>query len=388
MDAKTVFAAIALAILANGIVLAAIYRDIPVRLRPAALDWQIGTLLIAGGCVGFALDVGQPRWLMLTTVNGLFVFGLTCYASALRKFYGLPRKRWHVLPALIVTASIFWFSAIQPHFGIRVTIASIFWVVLMCISIDALRKGAREDQSISRKILSIIFTVVMVYAVIRFAFYASIYFQKDFSIETGGSWLNLLSPIVMTLIPITGTTAFVLMCADYLRRQLAQAASTDYLTGLPNRRALMLHGATMVQRAKSSGASFAVAVLDLDNFKAINDTYGHDVGDEGLAHVGGLLQSHMRAQDMAARSGGEEFVIILDGLDQSGALRVIQRLLKDLQNSPCRTLAGEITITASAGVAAYMPTDVNFQGLHRRADMALYDAKFTGRNRVELADEE
>ncbi len=385
MDAKTVFAAIALAILANGIVLAAIYRDIPVRLRPAALHWQIGTLLIAAGCIGFALDTGLPRWLMLTCVNGLFVFGLTYYASALRKFYGLPRKRWHVLPALIVTASIFWFSAIHPHFGIRVTVVSIFWVVLMCISIDALHKGAREDQSISRKILSIIFTIVMVYAVIRFAFYASIYFQKDFSIETGGSWLNLLSPIVMTLIPITGTTAFVLMCADYLRRQLAQAASTDYLTGLPNRRALMMRGTAMVQRAQSSGVGFAVAILDLDNFKAINDTYGHDVGDEGLAHIGNLLQAHIREGDMAARSGGEEFVIILDGLDTSGTLKVIQRLLDDLQSSPCRTLAGELYLTASAGIAAYMPTDLNFLALHRRADMALYDAKSSGRNRVELA---
>lgn len=385
MDAKTVFAAIALAILANGIVLTVIYRDIPPRLRPAALDWQIGTLLVAGGCVGFALDFGLPRWFMLTAVNGLFVFGLTCYSHALRKFYALPRVRWHILPALLVTASVFWFSAVYPHFGIRVTIVSICWVVLMCISIDALRKGAHQDPSISRKILSIIFTIVMVYTTIRFAFYASIYFQKDFSIESGASWLNLLSPIVMTLIPITGTTAFVLMCADYLRRQLAKAASTDYLTGLPNRRALMMHGATMMQRARSGEAGFAIALLDIDNFKTINDTYGHDIGDDGLVHVGNLLRSHTRVCDMAARSGGEEFVIILDGQDVSSARQIIQRLLDDMQATPCRTPAGDIFLTASAGVTAYRHEDLSFQDLLRRADMALYNAKFAGRNRVELA---
>ncbi len=385
MDAKTIFAAIALAIFANGIVLAIIYRDLPPRLRPAALNWQIGTVLIALGCAGFALEVGIYRPLHLTIVNGLLISGPTFYLRALQHFYGMPTRRWQLLPAALTPGFIFWFSAIYPFFGVRVAAFSFSLIFILFLCVLILNRNAGNDKSSSRTILVIIFYIVIFYAFIRFLFYAGTYFHGEFTVENGSSWMNLLSPIVMTLLPITGTTAFVLMCADYLRQKFEQAASTDYLTGLPNRRALVENGLKMMPRARAMNRDFALAILDVDNFKAINDTYGHDIGDQALVHIADRLREKVRPEDLIARSGGEEFVLLMEGLDHAATLEKVRALLLHIQRSRCETEVDSITLTLSAGIAIYHPADGSFNNLLRRADIALYDAKSGGRNRAEIS---
>lgn len=385
MDAGAVFVAVALMMLANGGVLAVISADLPATLRPAAKYWQIGTLLIALGCAVFAFGQFLPRPIMLVLANGLITFGLSAYHASIRRFDGVSPGSWQAFPGLFVSAFILWFSWVHPDFQIRLAIVSLVWIGQMSVCLSALIGGPHGGMSLSRKILIGNFAVVLAYTLFRLVTYLVMNPGRDFTVETGASWLNLLSPIFMTLLPIVGTTAFLLMCSDKLRRQLEDVASTDYLTGLPNRRTLADQGKKRFRAAEEKGHGLAVAILDIDQFKAINDTYGHDVGDEILIAVANCLRGQAGPHCVVSRSGGEEFTILLDVPGETAAVEAIQRMRCAIEAArfPGRSIG--IRVTVSGGIAVYNPDDRAFSDTIRRADRALYAAKTRGRNRIEIA---
>ncbi|HMM63886.1 MAG TPA: GGDEF domain-containing protein [Mesorhizobium sp.] len=385
MEAGTVFTAVSLMMLANGVVLAVASHDWPAALRPAAIYWQAGTMLIAAGCAVFAFGAPLPRPVMLVGANGFIVFGLTAYYAALQQFDGIRPARWQFLPAVAATACVAWFSTVTPNFQIRIVVVSVVWVWLLLASISTLLGGWHGATSLSRKILTGIFVLVTTYAVARLIVYLQMAPGPDFAVESGENWLNLLSPIFMTLLPVVGTTAFLLMCSDNLRRQLETAASTDYLTGLPNRRTLAKCGAERFRKAREHGTGLAVAVLDIDNFKAINDAHGHDVGDRALVHVAGHLHAQIRKADMIARTGGEEFAVLLADPDHAAAIAAVERMRRAVEQAQFNTGTARLSVTISAGVAVYRAGDTAFEDMLLRADQALYMAKSAGRNRVESA---
>jgi diguanylate cyclase (GGDEF)-like protein/PAS domain S-box-containing protein len=164
--------------------------------------------------------------------------------------------------------------------------------------------------------------------------------------------------------------------------ELAHQATHDSLTGLGNRRSLM--GALALLEKERSTHRSALLYLDLDGFKGINDTYGHDIGDRVLAHVGRLLAEHLRTEDRAFRLGGDEFVILLPAIETTGqATMIAERLVHAVEDS---TELGGITValTASVGIAIGSPTD-DSTALLTNADRALYDAKRQGKNRARLS---
>src|SRR3954451_23829705 len=160
-------------------------------------------------------------------------------------------------------------------------------------------------------------------------------------------------------------------------------AATDALTGLPNRRALQDTLRRMVAQAGRSLAPLAAVSLDLDHFKQINDRFGHEKGDDVLAAVGRLLADTVRASDVAARAGGEEFCILLPDTDLDGALDVAEKLRAAIARLEVPGVA--MRITGSFGVAALPMHAVEAPTLLRKADRALYVAKEQGRNRVQAA---
>src|SRR4051794_30191150 len=166
---------------------------------------------------------------------------------------------------------------------------------------------------------------------------------------------------------------------------LAEArAATDSLTGLPNRRAVQEALKRMVAQAGRTLAPMAVLLLDLDHFKQINDTYGHDRGDAVLSAVGEVLAGALRTSDFVGRNGGEEFVALLPETGIDGAIEAAEKL---------RSAIGRVTlpgidrpVTASVGAAVYPHTAADAESLLRLADRALYAAKAGGRDRSELAE--
>ena len=166
---------------------------------------------------------------------------------------------------------------------------------------------------------------------------------------------------------------------------LAEArAATDSLTGLPNRRAVQEALKRMIAQAGRTLAPMSVLVLDLDHFKQINDTYGHDRGDAVLAAVGDVLAGALRTSDFVGRNGGEEFVALLPDTGADGALEAAEKLRAAIARV---TLPGiDRAVTASVGAAVYPHTAADPESLLRLADRALYAAKAAGRNRAAVAD--
>jgi diguanylate cyclase (GGDEF)-like protein len=158
-------------------------------------------------------------------------------------------------------------------------------------------------------------------------------------------------------------------------------AATDALTGLPNRRTLDDTLRQMLARASRTLSPLSVVLLDLDHFKQINDTYGHERGDDALAAVAAMLRATVREADFVGRRGGEEFLILLPDTDQTGAVPLADKLRRQMHHIQ---LAGlEQTITGSFGIATYPDDGTTTEALLRLADRALYTAKAAGRDRVE-----
>lgn len=170
------------------------------------------------------------------------------------------------------------------------------------------------------------------------------------------------------------------------RRLKAQAefyAAYDSLTGLPNRRSAYDMLARQFAHARRSGEPFAVALIDVDLFKQVNDKYGHEAGDLLLASVSKSMSGSLRAEDVVARVGGEEFLALLPGADEAGALEAAERIRCAVAGTYVAAAGG--SPTASLGVACLSSGDTDQAHLLRRVDQALYQAKHAGRNRSVLA---
>ncbi len=163
---------------------------------------------------------------------------------------------------------------------------------------------------------------------------------------------------------------------DVLQQELAHAATHDQLTGLPNRAQLMLR--LQEEMARGLGRSFALLFLDLDRFKSVNDTFGHAVGDEVLRISAARIRSAVRGQDVAARIGGDEFVVLLPGAGAATADAVAERLIAQL-SEPIMVPSGVAVIGASVGIAIGEAGSASGEQLLQAADEALYRAKDAGR---------
>jgi two-component system cell cycle response regulator len=183
--------------------------------------------------------------------------------------------------------------------------------------------------------------------------------------------------------------------ADALRRTVEtglEAAITDPLTGLFNRRYAIPHLSRLSEESRKSERQFAIMALDLDHFKAINDTYGHAAGDDILRQVAQRLQGNLRAVDLLARIGGEEFLVAIPNSDVVHARTAAERLCNLIGDTPFFIGENheEVTITVSVGVSLSGGEDAaevmeDLEDLVNAADVALYAAKNGGRNKVSLS---
>ena len=177
--------------------------------------------------------------------------------------------------------------------------------------------------------------------------------------------------------------------ADRLRHNVQlslEMAITDQLTGLHNRRYMSRHLDTLIASAERAERPIAFLIMDIDHFKAVNDTYGHDSGDEVLREFASRISANVRGIDLACRYGGEEFVVVMPDTDVDFAATVAERLRRSVESVPF-AISREphnLNITISIGIAASEESGDTADALLHRADKALYRAKREGRNRVTL----
>jgi two-component system cell cycle response regulator len=175
---------------------------------------------------------------------------------------------------------------------------------------------------------------------------------------------------------------------DRLRQTVRRSVEMvlyDPLTGLNNRRFLERRLPAMIDAARQRGAPLTMMILDIDHFKRINDTYGHDAGDLVLKGFAAELHQIVRGGDLVCRLGGEEFVVAMPGLDATHAARMAERARRMIENKEFLIggAAGPVSITVSIGLADFRG-EQDSTDLYRRADRALYLSKSAGRNRVTL----
>ncbi|MCB1541741.1 MAG: PleD family two-component system response regulator, partial [Rhodoblastus sp.] len=177
--------------------------------------------------------------------------------------------------------------------------------------------------------------------------------------------------------------------AESLRNNVEQAiemAVVDALTGLHNRRYFDMHLSTLLDQAAQGAKPLSLLVLDIDFFKKINDTYGHDAGDEILRALAGRIRRAVRSVDLVCRLGGEEFVIVMPETSIDVAGRVAERVRRAVEAEPFNVKEGQmaVPVTISIGIAD-RGSDANPDFIYKSADKALYESKATGRNKVTLA---
>ncbi|MEA1968925.1 MAG: diguanylate cyclase [Thermodesulfobacteriota bacterium] len=163
--------------------------------------------------------------------------------------------------------------------------------------------------------------------------------------------------------------------------QLTDAATLDPLTGCYNRRELESQMKRHIARTTRHNSPLSIFMLDIDHFKKVNDTYGHQAGDDVLKDITRSIQQNIRAEDILARYGGEEFIVILPETDKHAAMELADRLRDNISKKMIKTATDTIKITASFGVAAFTP-HTNMEQLIKEADEMLYKAKLNGRNIV------
>jgi diguanylate cyclase (GGDEF)-like protein len=168
-------------------------------------------------------------------------------------------------------------------------------------------------------------------------------------------------------------------------RLLEEMALTDALTGLPNRRAVDVWASRELSAAARYHFPFWVVMADLDFFKKVNDTYGHDAGDTVLKSFAEILKANTRQSNMCARFGGEEFLLVITHSDKEGAKIAIERIRMQFESKKFNFGNGTVTVTASFGIAGFRGTKPpDWNALVACADTALYAAKHKGRNRIEF----
>jgi diguanylate cyclase (GGDEF)-like protein len=211
--------------------------------------------------------------------------------------------------------------------------------------------------------------------------------ESDFieMIRSAQRW-QILAAVISSLVI---TLLAFLLALRFLRPvgELQESVLRNPLTGLYNRRALDKFGDDMVKEEHSKGRPVSVAMIDIDRFKMINDTYGHPVGDEVLVAVSQRMLNVLKKTDVLARYGGEEFALLMVGANLQAAEAVCERLRKTISDTKFMTKSGCILVTVSIGVEEIAEGDDFFRDALTSADQALYLAKRQGRNRVCSFDE-
>lgn len=359
--------------------LAALLRDRYVC--PGMPFWVSGFFIFT---VGVFFAVGRafaPLWVSVFFGNLFSFLGVNLLWLGLLK-YNKRIKRYHfaIMALSLITAILllFMLNSGVPE-KIRAELISIVFNVqsLLCIR-EALRD--RQKYESGRLMFAFTCTLVTIGSLVRFLTY-----QMDPSYALLNTNISNLLLIINTIIVFLGLSfSIMLITSQWLQQKLAAFAAYDALTGVYNRYGL--NEQTDVLFGTKNKAAFnncSVAMIDIDFFKKINDNYGHVVGDLVLKEIAAKLRQNIRHRDILARYGGEEFIVVLTDTNKTDALIWAERVRELVSVEPVLVNQHVITITLSIGLVDLSAENhVSLDDAIREADIALYQAKETGRNRV------
>ena len=315
--------------------------------------------------------------------NTLAVLALLAFYQLFCEILLIASKNWMqtILLLFFQITSFIWFTYFQPSFTARVLIMSIVLGLISAKLIRLLWKKAFHGQRLFHFLASIPFVLLLCFSLIRIALF--LWSGKIEASEFSASGYAV-AIIFYCIIAICATLSAVFIVSNQLQLKLVMVAMTDPLTGVMNRRALEGAIGRVIAKTNRDGSPLSLIIIDLDHFKRVNDTYGHQAGDAILVHVISLFQQTVREYDLLSRLGGEEFLIVLPDSGLEEARRIAERCRNVVKSNVLVFESRAIPITCSFGVAGYERNATGFEGLVKQADEALYQAKEEGRDRVVL----
>lgn len=371
MDSDTLF--FAAGICATALALTMLSVWLQNRMDRFLMGWMLGMVLLGCGAVIYST---VPFHIETLTAFGflLQILGFVAVYIAARLFVG-KRIKWATTIALAAGLSLPVVVLILTGLnGLGIAIYNLVAAVLIVMT-ARLYWNARREAPVS------IFAITTLYLLTALSFLlcGGVLLQaRSWTLDAQpNSWAENLNAI-MALAGITGIGALSLgLNQSRAARRHRIEARTDPLTGILNRRALF--DSLALDHLQPADA---VVIFDLDNFKSINDRYGHNAGDRILCQFALGLRNNLRRGDLAARMGGEEFVMVIRQASVPAAISMAERIRSSFKTEPVQTGSGPVNCTASAGIAIVLPSDEDFESVFLRADAALYRAKNNGRDRV------
>ncbi len=281
------------------------------------------------------------------------------------------------LPVLLL---VFWFTVVQRHVGLAMflipayTAVMLTWAAILVIR----HRYTTRPAEWATAICMLLFSAAQLTA-------------GGLALMQGAEAVPRLADLYLMVNFLSLPAAYmgmglfaVFMIASDLSERMRKIAMHDQLTGLLNRRGLKPAAARAFANSKRNQIPVSVVMTDIDRFKTINDQFGHLIGDQAIRHFANSLSADRRQEDILARIGGEEFILILPGVGPEDSVRLANELCENFSANPLVHLNEEIQMTASFGVATISGDDESINDIIARADNALYQSKNNGRNQVDL----
>ena len=354
--------------------------------RRAAVHWSAHSTLSAISFVLLTMALHTPSGPRAELVRAIGNLSMMLGAVALQRgvwlFVGRPvGLRGHLL--VLGTAVAVSYVGLTPQGGsIRVATLSLMLALLTLGIARDLHVYARDGLRIRLAWLLALPGLCAAFAFGVRGTRALLWPSRVASEMASDSAFNVGSAIGYMVVVLAFQATLIALVVGRLLAGLRHRSRHDALTGLLNRRAIEEGIEAQIRRSRRSGEVFAVLMLDLDNFKSINDRFGHAIGDQALCHVAALLKAGVRDIDGIARIGGEEFLALMPGAALETARPVAERLREQLASHPLSVDDTSVAVTVSIGVAQWSDHAEDMSRLLVRADTALYRAKQLGRDRV------
>jgi len=384
LSVPTLWVTIIINFLAMGLVWAYVMRSYPKF--SAAKFWAVASLTAALGA-GITMLRGSmdPRFPLIVG-GGLLVFACGIAAMGVRRFYDLDIQwRTACLIAVASCAGLYVFLVLDANITMRMVTYSLGQSVSIAMTLPLLLRRQEGHDNPGARLAGYVGLLVIAVHVVR-CIWALPIIGGDMTV-TYFNGVQAALMLAQVFLGMSWNFGFLLMAMDRLRNEVADLALVDDLTGVANRRHLAQRLGEECARSDRSGEPFALLVIDLDGFKTINDTHGHAAGDACLQHFTLMAQTRLRPGDLLARTGGDEFCIVLPSSSLREGIMIARRVLDVCRQDAEGCVGGDIPITVSIGVAQWTGEIGRFpERLIAAADDALYAAKKEGKNRYAAYD--
>ena len=384
LNVPTLWTVFVVNFLALGLIWAYVMRSYPKF--EAARYWTGSALAAAvGAALAMLRVVAVDSLLPLLAGGTVMIFAACLGAMGVKRFYD-QEASWRTTALItgLSCAGLMVFLYGYDSLPMRVLVYSIGQTVPFAMTLKLLlspHHGRRSPGALLAGIVAIL--VIGLYAV-RAA--GGMLYNGQVSFVQFNP-LHAALILVLVFLSMSWNFGFLLMAIDRLRNEIADLALLDDLTGVGNRRHLLQRLTEECARSERNGEPFALLVIDLDGFKTINDTLGHAAGDACLQHFTLMAQTRLRPGDMLARTGGDEFCIVLPASTLREGAMIARRVLEICRDDAAQCVGADIPISVSIGVAQWTPEIRAFPDrLIAAADHALYAAKNDGKNRHAVYD--